>query len=80
MINDNDEFFGTIRPALEGGQDSGWDLVVLTDWMAGRLIRLGWAEKFDLANMPNKVANMQDVYKGSTSTRPTTTTRRGSRA
>lgn len=64
VINDNDEFFGTIRPALEGGQDSGWDLVVLTDWMAGRLIRLGWTETFDLANMPSKVANMQDVYKG----------------
>jgi spermidine/putrescine transport system substrate-binding protein len=64
VINDNDEFFGTIRPALEGGQDTGWDIVVLTDWMAGRLIRLGWTETFDLANMPNKVANMQDVYKG----------------
>ena len=64
VINDNDEFFGTIRPALDGGQDSGWDIVVLTDWMAGRLIRLGWTEQFDLNNMPNKVANMQDVYKG----------------
>jgi spermidine/putrescine transport system substrate-binding protein len=64
VINDNDEFFGTIRPALDGGQDTGWDLIVLTDWMAGRLIRLGWTEGFDLANMPNKVANMQDVYKG----------------
>ena len=64
VINDNDEFFGTIRPALEGGQDTGWDLVVLTDWMAARLIRLGWVETMDQNNMPNKVANMQDVYKG----------------
>ncbi|HXG40300.1 MAG TPA: spermidine/putrescine ABC transporter substrate-binding protein, partial [Candidatus Limnocylindrales bacterium] len=64
VIQDNEEFFGTIRPALEAGQDTGWDLVVLTDWMAGRLIRLGWVETFDLANMPNKVANLQDVYKG----------------
>jgi spermidine/putrescine transport system substrate-binding protein len=64
VINANDEFFGTIRPALEGGQDTGWDIVVLTDWMAGRLIRLGWTEGFNLDNMPNKVANMQDVYKG----------------
>lgn len=64
VINDNDEFFGTIRPALQGGQDSGWDLIVMTDWMAGRLVRLGWVEQFDLANMPNKVANMLDVYKG----------------
>jgi spermidine/putrescine transport system substrate-binding protein len=63
-INDNDEFFGTIQPPLQAGEDTGWDLVVLTDWMAGRLIRLGWVEQLDLANMPNKVANMQDVYKG----------------
>ena len=64
VINDNDEFFGTIQPALQAGQDTGWDIVVLTDWMASRLIRLGWVEQLDLANMPNKVANMQDVYKG----------------
>ncbi|MFL5777235.1 MAG: spermidine/putrescine ABC transporter substrate-binding protein [Chloroflexota bacterium] len=64
LINANEEFFGTIRPALEGGQDTGWDLVVLTDWMAARLIRLGWVEQIDQANVPNKVKNMQDVYKG----------------
>ena len=64
VINANDEFFGTIRPALEAGQDSGWDIVVLTDWMAARLIRLEWVEQMDQSVMPNKVANMQDVYKG----------------
>ena len=32
--------------------------------MAGRLIRLGWVEQMDQSVMPNKVANMQDVYKG----------------
>ena len=36
VINDNDEFFGTIQPALQGGQDTGWDLIVHTDWMAAR--------------------------------------------
>jgi len=64
VINANDEFFGTIRPALEAGADTGWDLVVLTDWMAARLIRLKWVEQIDLKNTPQKVANMQDVYKG----------------
>jgi spermidine/putrescine transport system substrate-binding protein len=64
VINDNEEFFGTIRPALEAGQDTGWDLIVVTDFMAARLIRLGWVETFDLANMPNKVANLQDAYLG----------------
>ena len=64
VINDNEEFFGTIRPPLEAGQDTGWDIIVVTDFMAARLIRLGWVETFDLANMPNKVANLQDAYVG----------------
>jgi spermidine/putrescine transport system substrate-binding protein len=64
VINDNDEFFGTIQPALQGGQDTGWDIIVVTDWMAARLIRLGWTEQMDQANMPNKVANLQDAYLG----------------
>lgn len=64
VIDDNDSFIGTIRPQLQGGQDTGWDIIVVTDWMAARLIRLGWAEAMDLGNMPNVTANLQDVYKG----------------
>jgi spermidine/putrescine transport system substrate-binding protein len=64
VINDNNEFFGTIRAPLEANQDTGWDIVVLTEWMAGRIVRLGWVEKFDLGNLPNYVANLVDVYKG----------------
>jgi spermidine/putrescine transport system substrate-binding protein len=64
VVNDNETFFGTIQPPLQAGQDTGWDLVVLTDWMAARLIRLGWAETIDTANTPNFVANVKDVYKG----------------
>ncbi len=63
VIDDNDGFVGTIRPQLEAGQDTGWDLIVVTDWMAARLIRLGWAETMDLANLPNVAANLQDVYR-----------------
>ena len=63
VIDDNDSFVGTIRPQLEAGQDTGWDLMTLTDWMAARLIRLGWVEQMDLGNLPNVVANLQDVYR-----------------
>jgi len=62
-VNDNDQFFGTIQPPLQAGQDTGWDIIVLTDWMAARLIRLGWVETIDTANTPNFVANLRDVYK-----------------
>ncbi len=64
VINDNEEFFGTIQPALQGGADTGWDIVTLTDWMAAKLIRLGWVETFELANMPNFTTNLVDTYKG----------------
>jgi spermidine/putrescine transport system substrate-binding protein len=63
IIDDNDAFVGTIKPQLEAGKDTGWDIIVVTDWMAARLIRLGWVEQMDLGNIPNVVANLQDVYK-----------------
>jgi spermidine/putrescine transport system substrate-binding protein len=63
VINDNNEFFGTIQAPLQAGQDTGWDLIVLTQWMAARVVRLGWAEKFDLANVPNYAANVGDAYR-----------------
>ncbi len=59
-ISDNDIFFGTIRPALQAGQDTGWDLMVLTDWMAAKVIGLGWVETIDTANTPQFVANESD--------------------
>ncbi len=64
VIDDNNSFFGTIKPALEAGQDTGWDLIVMTDWMAARLIRLGWMEELNLANMPDFTKNLKDIYKG----------------
>jgi spermidine/putrescine transport system substrate-binding protein len=61
---DNDEFFGTIKAPLEAGQDTGWDIVTPTTWMAKKIVDLGWAEKFDKSNMPNFVANLADEFKG----------------
>ncbi len=52
-INDNDEFFGKISPMLRAGRSTGRDVIVLTDWMASRMIRLGYVEKIDRANIPN---------------------------
>jgi spermidine/putrescine transport system substrate-binding protein len=66
VIEDNDVFIGTIRPQLSSGTDTPWDMFVVTDWMAARLIRLGWVEQMDLGNMPNVTANLQDVYKNVT--------------
>ncbi|MFE1750704.1 polyamine ABC transporter substrate-binding protein [Streptomyces anandii] len=62
-INDNNEFFGKIKPQLAAGQDTGRDLIVLTDWLAARLIRLGWVQKLDPANLPQAFANLAEQYR-----------------
>jgi spermidine/putrescine transport system substrate-binding protein len=64
-IGDNATFVETIKPALVGNLATGWDLVVLTDWMAAKIVANGWAEKIDQANVPNCTANIRDALKNS---------------
>ncbi|MCX5051384.1 spermidine/putrescine ABC transporter substrate-binding protein [Streptomyces sp. NBC_00201] len=52
-INDNDEFFGKISPALMNHQQTGRDLVVMSDWMCARFVRLGWVQAMDRAKQLN---------------------------
>ncbi len=61
-INDNDEFFGKIRPQLAAGKPTGRDIVVLTDWMAARMIRLGYVQKLDKSKIPN-ASNLRAAVK-----------------
>lgn len=64
VIEDNDGFFGTIQPTLAAGQSTGWDLMVLTDWMIAKMIRLGYLQEINVdADVPNFVANAADKYK-----------------
>ena len=60
--NDNDEFFGKVQAQLKLGEDIGYDVVTPTDWMAARWIRLGYTQKFDMANIPN-AGNILDSLK-----------------
>ncbi|QNE74658.1 extracellular solute-binding protein [Streptomyces finlayi] len=62
-INDNVEFFGKIKPQLAAGQNTGRDLVCVTDWLAARMIRLGWAQKLDPANLPHAFANLASQFR-----------------
>jgi spermidine/putrescine transport system substrate-binding protein len=62
-INDNDEFFGKIKPQLAAGQDTGRDIIVLTDWLAARLIRLGWAQKLDPSHLPHAYTNLSAQFR-----------------
>ncbi|MEV4712480.1 spermidine/putrescine ABC transporter substrate-binding protein [Micromonospora sp. NPDC049374] len=57
-VNDNNEFFGKVQNQLAACQGTGRDIMVLTDWMAARMIRLGWIQKLDTAKLPNVEANL----------------------
>jgi spermidine/putrescine transport system substrate-binding protein len=52
-IEDNDSYYGKIQGQLKNGQDIGKDIIVFTDWMAGRVIRQGYTQKLDKSIIPN---------------------------
>jgi spermidine/putrescine transport system substrate-binding protein len=57
-INDNASFFGEIQPQLEAGQDTGRDIIVITngEYLAA-LITNGWVTELDASRRPNFDAN-----------------------
>lgn len=62
-VEDNVSFFGTIQPSLAAGEDTGYDLMVVTDWMVGNMARLGYLEPIDVdRDVPNFSANADPVY------------------
>jgi spermidine/putrescine transport system substrate-binding protein len=58
VINDNAAFFGELLPLLQAGQDTGWDIIVITN---GRefinLTQNGWVTELDASMRPNFDAN-----------------------
>jgi spermidine/putrescine transport system substrate-binding protein len=56
-VDDNNSYYGKVKDQLALGQDIGADTVCLTDWMVSRLIRFGYVQKLDHANIPN-LANL----------------------
>jgi spermidine/putrescine transport system substrate-binding protein len=53
-IDDNNTYYGTIKDQLALGQETGADTFCLTEWMVARLIRFGYVQELDAANIPNK--------------------------
>lgn len=62
-VNDNNEFFSKVANQLGSCSSSKRDLFALTDWMAARMIQVGWIQKLDAANVPNLHANIIDSLK-----------------
>ncbi len=52
-INDNPSLLGKIAGSLQAGRNPDRDIIVPTDYLAERLVKLGWIEKFSHAEVPN---------------------------
>ena len=65
-IDANQSFIETIKPAFVGGLPTGWDLIVVTDFMASKVVTSGWAEKIDQASVPNAAKNLRDALRNQT--------------
>lgn len=63
-VNDNLEFFAKVVNQLGSCESSKRDLFMLTDWMAARMIQVGWIQPLDAANVPNLHANLIDSLAG----------------
>ena len=57
-INDNDQFFGKIRPQLQRGDSGGRSLITVSDWLAARMDKLGYIQHFDYSKLPNVKKNL----------------------
>ncbi len=53
-FNDNNEYFAKIQPDLSAGRKIDADIIVPTNWLAVRLIDLGWVDELPLDQIPNK--------------------------
>src|SRR6185369_4849379 len=63
-IDGNEEFYAKIQGQLSAGLPTEWDLMVVTDWMVARLVRLGWLDEIDKSQTPNFPANLLESYIG----------------
>ena len=61
-VNDNEEWFGKYQAQLAAGDDIDRDIVVLSDWMAARMIKLGYVQKKDKEAIPNE-ANLREALR-----------------
>ena len=65
-INDNTEFFGKVKDQLGGCEPIGRDIITLTDWMAARMVALGWVQELDMGAMPHVEANLKSDLRSPT--------------
>lgn len=62
-INDNDEYFGKISPSLMNRRQTGRDLIVVSDHMCARYVRLGWVQEMDRSRQPHVTRHLDPLLR-----------------
>ena len=57
-INDNSEFYAKVKNQLAACESIKRDMIIMTDWMASRMIGLGWIQPLDASKIPNVHKNL----------------------
>ncbi len=63
-VNDNAEFYAKVKNQLGSCEPVDRDMFMLTDWMAARMIGLGWIQPLDRQNVPNLHQNLTKPHRG----------------
>ncbi len=63
-VNDNKEFYAKVANQLGACEPTKRDMFMLTDWMAARMIDVGWIQPLDKANVPNLDKNLISSLQG----------------
>ena len=63
-VNDNAEFYAKVRSQLGSCEAIDRDIMVLTDWMAARMIGLGWTQPLAKDKVPNLHNNLIKPLRG----------------
>jgi spermidine/putrescine transport system substrate-binding protein len=66
VINDNEEFFGTVREELARGEPTGYDIIVVSDWLVAKMAGLGYLERLHHEELPNFESHAADKFKDPT--------------
>ncbi len=63
VINDNNDWYTKINPSLVKGVDTGYDLMVVSDYMLPKYRQYNYIQQLDLANIPNHKNILPEVLR-----------------
>jgi spermidine/putrescine transport system substrate-binding protein len=63
IIPDNALFFAKLVPQFQRGQDTGWDLIALSDWVVSLMQQARWIERLHWDHLPHVSKNLLPAFR-----------------